>query len=251
MNKDHLMQAHLLTGLTTQQVIWAAMHQCYSARYVWEEIQDGELPDDEAAGRSVVANLLKGDRGHYGPIEEMGITVACGYVPHSVMQQLRTHRIAVTFDCQSMRYTSQSIIDAASDEDWEPTGPLESAFYLRPVGEYRDRNGKRYIYTGVHRGMDIEDCHRAAEKYRHRVVDLGFSEEHARGLLPFDYRQHFMVSFNNIRSLWHMLDLRWRKDAQLEAQWLMDSIAEATAPIAPAMWEWYCDTRAKRGKLAP
>ena len=245
------MQAHLITGLTTQQVIWAAMHQCYSPRYVWEEIQDGEMPDDETAGASVVNNLLKGDRGHYGPIEEMGITVACGYIPHSVMQQLRTHRIAVTFDCQSMRYSSQNIIDAASDEDWEPSGPLESAFYLRPLGRYCDRRGKRYEYTEELRSYDLRSCHRAAENYRNRVVGLGFSEEHARGMLPFDYRQHFMVSFNNIRSLWHMLDLRLKADAQLEAQWLMDAIAETTAPIAPSLWEWYCETRAKKARLAP
>jgi len=32
-----------------------------------------------------------------------------GLVPHSVMQQARTHRVGVSFDVQSMRYTGDGL----------------------------------------------------------------------------------------------------------------------------------------------
>lgn len=189
-------------------------------------------------------------------IEQMGITLACGYMPHSLMQQLRTHRISITFDCQSFRYTSKGLLKIKEliDSDIEAkfiAKELEKVVYLRPVGEYRDRKGKRYQYTEEQRQEDLIDSAQALAKYHKRVVELGFSEEHSRGQLPFDLRQHFVVSFNNYRSLMHMLDLRWKKDAQLEAQWFCDLLWEATKDVAPAVSDWYLKTRARKAKLSP
>lgn len=253
---DPLMQVHLLEGLTLQQKAWAGMHQCYAHRYVWEEIQEGALPSDEKAGELLVKHLLAGGRGHYGPLEELGITVAFGYMPHSVMQQLRTHRIAVTFDCQSMRYTSQGLLDAHSQIGILDLGhapdieALERVFYLRQPGPYRDRFGANYIYSEMEREADLELCWECLKRYADRI-EGGCSEEHARGILPFDYRQHFVVSFNNIRSLWHMLDLRMKLDAQGEAQHAMTLLWEATKGIAPQLQDWYQAIRAGKAKLSP
>ena len=560
---DPLMQVHLLEELTLQQRAWAGMHQCYSHRYVWEEIQEGLMPSDEKAGELLVKHLLAGGRGHYGPLEELGITVAFGYMPHSVMQQLRTHRIGLclsgdtevsfthkslspgqtfykktlaelhelwtvgrkhqrseadaaymrkaiqkrrvlvlntdtnrlestqivniysngkkplfclktrtgesikasadhlfwtdkgwrpvrdlnvgdslckigvagnrakpfeiplsedelagevwkeikgypfyevsnlgrvrswmprggrcrstdrtkaprlkspsrsktylfvsltelpginegvranihrlvleafgpdrrlndesrhldgngynnrldnlcwgdskankddntrnnvnvcnrgvftliasiescgeeetfdievahpshnfvgnglvthnSFDCQSMRYTSQGFLDAASQIGILDLGhppdieALERVFYLRQPGPYRSRYGANYIYTEAQREEDLELCWANLKRYQERI-EGGCSEEHARGILPFDYRQHFVVSFNNIRSLWHMLDLRMKLDAQGEAQHAMELLWQATQDIAPQLQEWYQATRAGKAKLSP
>ena len=105
----------------------------------------------------------------------MGITVGCGYMPHSLMQQLRTHRIAVTFDVMSFRYNSECVIDAA-----DLKCPIDKTFYLRPVGAYSDRKGNRYDYTHVDRNYDLNVCKAQAERYKERI-QRGFSEEHARG----------------------------------------------------------------------
>jgi thymidylate synthase (FAD) len=254
-SKDPWMRVDLI-DLSPQQKIYFAMHQDYSSEYVYHQIERGEIPDDEECGKRIEKYLLKSDRGHYGPLEQMGITVGCGYMPHSLMQQLRTHRIAVTFDVMSFRYNSQVFLDLVK-QGYDPddyiidlTG-LEKTVYLRPLGFYTDRSGKKYEYTDEVRSSDLGQVSDLVFDYHDKVKRLGFSEEHARGLLPFDVRQHFVLSFNNIRSLWHMLDLRWKKDAQLEAQWFCDLLWEATKGVTPQLSEWYLNNRAKKARLAP
>lgn len=178
-------------------------------------------------------------------LEHPSITFNCGYVPHSVLQQARTHRIGVTFDCQSMRYTSKSIIMAA-EGGWEQ---LEKSFYLRNPGWYRDRNGKKYEYTEEQRKADLNFCKIAAEKYK-KAIEYGMSEEQARGLLPFDYRQHFIVSFN-MRSFLHFMDLRSKKDAQIEIQLLCDLMWNKFNLWTPAIASWYHDNRLHKATLSP
>ena len=94
-------------------------------------------PDEQRAGEICVKRLLSGERGHYGPMEHAQIVLNVGWFPHSVMQQARTHRVGVSFDVQSMRYTGERICRAA-----DGALDLEDVFYLRPVGEYSDRQGR-------------------------------------------------------------------------------------------------------------
>lgn len=226
-----------------QQVMYAAMHQDYDEGFVAHERD--EWPSESHAGEIVVNSLLKGGRGHYGPLEHPQIVLNVGWFPHSTMQQIRTHRVGVSFDVQSFRYTGQRIIDVATLDR-----TVEEVFYLRPVGEYTDRNGKRYRYTEELRAEDIEVCRDAAIKYTYRVEVLGFAEEHARGLIPFDIRQHWVMSAN-VRSVMHLLDLRWKADAQLEAQKMCEEIWPHFAAWVPAIAEWYEANRLKKAKLAP
>lgn len=225
-----------------QRSIYAAMHQDYSSEFVWRQRE--RFPSEEKCGKIIVDTLLKGDRGHYGPLEHPQIILNCGYFPHSTMQQLRTHRVGVSFDVQSFRYNSQGIIDVAKDKK-----VVDEIFYLRPVGEYRDRQGKRYIYTEEHRQLDMSICKDLAIHYRQRIVE-GFAEEHARSLVPFDVRQHFVLSAN-VRSLMHILDLRWKKDAQLECQWFCDLVFLIFKEWAPEIADWYLENRAGKGRLSP
>jgi len=90
-----------------QQVIYAAMHQDYSENFVWDEKE--EWPGESRCGELIVKNLLAGGRGHYGPLEHPQIVLNCGWFPHSTMQQIRTHRVGVSFDVQSGRYTGQRL----------------------------------------------------------------------------------------------------------------------------------------------
>jgi thymidylate synthase (FAD) len=225
-----------------QQVCWAAMHQDYSEGFV-ASAQD-KWPPEAEAGALLVKHLLAGERGHYGPLEHPQITLNVGWFPHSVMQQARTHRVGVSFDVQSGRYTSQRIIDVVTG-----TRTPDEVFYVRPVGTYRDRQGKSYAYNECMREADLEGCITAAHIYESKI-SLGFSEEHARGMLPFDIRQHFVVSFT-LRALMHFLDLRSKKDAQLEIQQLCELIWPHFERWTPAIATWYAASRLHKARLAP
>ncbi|MDJ1181096.1 FAD-dependent thymidylate synthase [Roseofilum sp. BLCC_M91] len=225
-----------------QQVIYAAMHQDYSENLVYDERE--EWPNESKAGELIVKHLLSGGRGHYGPLEHPQIVLNCGYFPHSVMQQVRTHRVGISFDVQSNRYTGSRIIQAA-----QGLKPIEEVFYLRPVGEYSNRQGKHYTYTEEQRQSDLEWCLQAAKRYQ-QMVESGISEEHARGIIPFDVRQHFLVSLNG-RSLMHLLDLRYKLDAQLECQKLCEHIFPHFQNWMPEVAQWYEKNRLKKAKLSP
>lgn len=218
------------------------MHQDYSEVFV----ADGRdrWPNETKAGELVIKHLLPGNRGHYGPLEHPQITFNVGYFPHSMVQQIRSHRIGVSFDVQSFRYTGQRIVDVATGDR-----NVEEVFYLRPVGKYENRQGKKYEYTENQRQADIQWCIEACKRYRERIKE-GLVEEHARGLIPFDARQHFVLSCN-MRSLMHLLDLRWKRDAQLEAQKFCELLFSHFEEWSPAIAHWYQDNRARKARLSP
>jgi thymidylate synthase (FAD) len=223
-----------------QQVIWRGMHQDYAEEY----ILDCPVPDEAKAGEIAVKRLLAGERGHYGPLEHPQITLATGWFPHSVMQQARTHRIGVSFDVQSMRYTGQRICSVARGEM-----DVEEAFYLRPVGDYVDRSGKKYTYTQRQRNIDLGLCMAASVRYSNQIAE-GYAEEHARGILPFDYRQHFVVSYT-LRAFLHFLDLRAKADAQPEIRALCDLMLPHLDSWVPAIATYYREKRLHKARLAP
>jgi thymidylate synthase (FAD) len=225
-----------------QQCVYAAMHQDYSEGFVAAD--RAAWPDEGQAGEICVKRLLAGERGHYGPLEHGQIVLNVGWFPHSVMQQARTHRVGVSFDVQSMRYTGERICRAANG-----ALDLEEVFYLRPVGDYADRQGKKYHYSSDERAIDLDLCRAAAERYRD-LLAAGYAEEHARGILPFDYRQHFVVSFS-LRAFLHFLDLRAKLDAQEEIRALCDLMWPHLEAWAPEIAAWYSKSRLHRARLAP
>jgi len=225
-----------------QQCIYAAMHQDYSEGFVAADRAD--WPDETRAGEICVKRLLAGERGHYGPLEHAQIVLNVGWFPHSVMQQARTHRVGVSFDVQSMRYTGDRICRAARGEL-----ELEEVFYLRPAGSYSDRQGKKYSYSEEQRAKDLQLCQSAAARYA-ELLEAGFAEEHARGILPFDYRQHFVVSFS-LRAFLHFMDLRAKLDAQEEIRVLCDLLWPHFVGWAPEIAAWYEKSRLHKARLAP
>ena len=224
-----------------QQTVYAAMHQDYAEQFVLNDRDN--WPSEEKCGELIVKNLLQGNRGHYGPLEHPQIVLNFGNFPHSVMQQMRTHR-NVSFDVQSFRYTGSRIIDVASGDK-----KVGEVFYLRPVGEYVDRQGKKYEYTERQRQEDLQWCSQAAIRYAKRISE-GLSEEHARSLIPFDTRQSWVMSAN-ARSLMHLLDIRGKYDVQLECRTLTEMMFEFFKDWMPAVADHYEKTRWRKGVLAP
>lgn len=238
---DPRFRVETLSRTTNPQILcWLGMHQDYFEGSVIDSVP----PTETRAGEIVVKRLLAGERGHYGPLEHPSITLATAGLPHSVMQQARTHRVGISFDVQSMRYTGERVCHVA-------TGVLdvEDVFYLRPVGEYRDRQGKRYAYTQAQRESDLADCMIAARTYASRMAE-GFAEEHARGMLPFDFRQNFVVTFS-LRAALHFMDLRSKLDAQPEIQALCDLIWTQLEDWVPEIAAWYAHNRLHKARLAP
>ena len=229
-----------------QQLVWAAMHQDYSENFVFDERD--RFPDETRAGELIVKHLLASGQGHFGVAEHPQIVFNIGYFPHSTMQQLRTHRVGISFDCQSLRYTGKRIVDAAADVI-SGKHTVEEVFYLRPPGHYIDRKGGKYFYSPGQRQADLDWCLEACKRYKQRVEE-GLSEEHARGLIPFDVRQHFVMSCN-ARSLMHILDLRAKADAQLEIQKLCDLLMVHFKDWMPELASWYENNRLGKARLSP
>jgi thymidylate synthase (FAD) len=145
----------------------------------------------------------------------------------------------------SGRYTSAQILAVADEAE-----DVERVFYLRPVGTYTNRQGKKYTYTEEMRREDIYECVRSAKAYAYKVETLGMSEEHARGTGMYDIRQHFVMS-GNARAIMHLLDLRAKKDAQLECQQAMELLFKQFKAWMPEVAEWYSSKRLGKGNLAP
>jgi len=240
-----------------QQLVWLSAHQC-----VCEGIAiDDPSPSEEDAGKYVVKHLLAGHRGHYSPLEAPQISFNVSGFNHRTMQQIRTHRIGVHYSVQSLRYTSDRFVQFSKESRGDEYIPgvlnlsredvemLEALIYLRPVGAYTDRQGKRYDYTPQQRENDLAFAAHSIQYYARRM-GMGYSEEHAAGLLPMDTRQHWVMSFN-VRSLMHLLDLRAAKNAQLECQQLCQLIFPHFKKWVPSLAEWYETNRWEKARLSP
>jgi len=235
-----------------ERVIYQAMHQDYSPDFVNPE---SRIP--EKYGEAVVRHLLEGNRGHYGPLEHPQITFGVGYFPHAVMQQARTHRVGISFDVQSFRYTGQQIADLGkrlllaedSSLSWQE---LETLFYVPASvkeGKAKTRQGCKPISPEA---LDIilAQYRSQAIAYYRLVEECGLPYEDARNIIGYGIRQHFVVSFN-CRSLMHFLDLRAKEDAQREIQYLCELIWPHFEAWCPHVAAWYRKHRWGKARLSP
>jgi len=222
-----------------EQVVWQAGKTDYSE----DPIHYREVPVQSKCGEWIVDQLLSNDRGHYGCLEHPQITLSCSGFVHNVMVQARTHRIGTTWDCQSQRYTGKRVEKVARGEL-----DVKKVFYVRPPGFYINRQGKKYQWTEDHYNDELHFCKQASIRYADKSTEM--AEEHLRDYLPQSIRQNFTVSFN-LRSVLHFLDLRAKKDAQLEIQALCESIVPILKVWAPSVWNYYEEKRLYRAKLSP
>jgi thymidylate synthase (FAD) len=225
-------------------LVYLGLSQDYSA----DQIISTELTD-ERCGEIAVSRLLSGKRGHWGPLEAPAITVSVGYFPTSALAQARTHRVGVSFDFQSFRYTSEKVL-ACGAEPYANKEKMNEVFYNRPSGDYTDRHGKKYTYTEGQRDEDLFDAWKSCQKYYGRYSTHNFSEEHLRGNVPHDYRQHALMSFN-LRSAFHFLDLRAKADAQPEICTIAELLALHLSDWVPEIFRWYKENRFRKAILSP
>lgn len=221
-----------------QQLIYIALHNDYSEDFVCST----ELPEDRC-GEIAVERLLKGNRGHYGCLEHPQLTLALK-ADHNTIMQLRTHRVGVSFDVQSMRYSGKRIEKVAAGEL-----PIEDVFYVRPPGKYRDRQGDPYEWTEDDAEESLAMAFSSAIDYW-RLRERGVSEEQARGVLITNYYQNAIVS-GNLRTWLHLLDVRLKADAQDEIRWLMELVSGQVQRWVPEIYAWYAENRRSKALLAP
>ena len=207
-------------------------------------IEDTNIPDETQCGEWVIEQLLANERGHWGPLEHPSITFSCSGFVHNVIVQARTHRVGISFDVQSQRYTCKRILKVA-----EAKLTPKEVFYVRPPGFYTNRKGKKYEWTEMDYQTQLGLCQAASDRFADQYK-LGVSEEHARDYLPQNIRQNFVVTFS-LRSLLHFLDLRAKLDAQLEIQALCEAMIEPTRTWVPEIFEYYSEKRLHRARLAP
>jgi thymidylate synthase (FAD) len=158
--------------------------------------------------------------------------------------QARTHRVGITFDVQSQRYTGKRVIKVAEGE-LKP----DDVFYVRPPGFYTNRYGKKYDWTLADYNDELDFIYEGCVRYRDKY-NKGMCEEHIRDYLAQAIRQNFVVSFN-LRSVLHFMDLRAKMDAQLEIQALCEQLAPLVQKWSPNVWNYYEEKRLKKAKLSP
>ena len=207
-------------------------------------IEDTRIPQEREAGEWVIEQLLKNGRGHWGPLEHPSISFSCSGFVHNVIVQARTHRVGISFDVQSQRYTCKRVLKVASGE----LSP-QSVFYVRPPGFYTNRKGKKYEWSGEDYERQLGLCRAASVRFTEQF-EAGVSEEHARDYLPQNIRQNFVVTFS-LRSLLHFMDLRAKLDAQLEIQALCEAMIAPTKVWVPEIFAFYEEKRLHKARLAP
>lgn len=221
-----------------QRVAYIALHTDYA-----EDYTPGTDLSEDRCGEIVVQRLLKGNRGHYGPLEHPCLTLAIR-ADHNTIVQLRTHRIGMSFDVQSMRYTGERVVRVAKRE-LQP----EDVFYVRPTGTYWDRQGGRYEWSEDDREEALAIAFSSALDYT-RLREAGVSEEHSRQCLITSYYQNAVIT-GNLRSWLHLLDVRLKGDAQLEIRYLMELIESEVQRWAPEVHTWWASNRKGKAQLAP
>ena len=223
-----------------EQVIWQAAKGDYSEA----PVHDLHPPSPSECGKWVVESLLANERGHWGPLEHPQITFSCSGFVHSVIVQARTHRIGITWDVQSQRYTGKRVLKVASGEL-----DVEKVFYIRPCGFYTNRLGKKYEVTESWRLIQRDHIVQACKSYAYDYEN-GMAEEHIRDHLPQCIRQNFVGSFN-LRSVLHFLDLRSKLDAQIEIQALCEALTPELKLWTPNIWNYYEEKRLHKARLSP
>lgn len=221
-----------------QQVAFIALHNDYSEDFV----SSTSLCEDRC-GELAVERLLIGGKGHYGPLEHSHLTLSM-QADHNTIMQLRTHRIGLSFDIQSMRYSGVRVEKVASGEL-----QVDDVFYVRPPGKYRDRQGDPYEWTED----DAEEFRALALSSAIDYAALrarGVAEEHARHALITSYYQNAVVT-GNVRSWFHLLEVRLKADAQYEIRTLMELVALEIQRWIPEVYGWWNANRRSKAILAP
>jgi thymidylate synthase (FAD) len=239
---DQNMKVVLLEATSNPQtLVWRGGKNDYSEEPIHTVIPPGETE----CGKWVIEQLLANERGHWGPLEHPAITFDCVGFVHNVIVQARTHRVGVSFDVQSQRYTGRRVLKVAKGE----LTPQE-VYYVRPEGLYFDRKGHKYEWKQEDYERQLKFCLAASERYAEVFNTRGMAEEHLRDYLPQNIRQNFVATFS-LRAALHFLDLRAKMDAQLEIQALCEGMVPVIKQWVPEIFSYYEEKRLHKARLSP
>ncbi|MBU6230883.1 MAG: FAD-dependent thymidylate synthase, partial [Cyanobacteria bacterium REEB459] len=183
-----------------QQTMYAAMHQDYAEGFVLHE--RSEWPNESRCGEILVSNLLKGGRGHYGPLEHPQIVFNVGWFPHSTMQQIRTHRVGVSFDVQCLAGdTEVTFIHASGSLQKIKIADLYDR-WVNGESALRQRNirGRKGEAPGQYR----RNCQTRLKKMRLRVLneEAGwFETSHIRDVMCSGLQPVYRLTFEDGKTL--------------------------------------------------
>jgi thymidylate synthase (FAD) len=206
-----------------QTLVYWAMRSCKHDDYASEQaISESE------AGELICKHLLgKHDtKGHWGPFEHPQITVFSRYVPQYVLNQLRTHRVGVTFDAYSMRDGKRELAGKI----------LKGKATLSEFFEYDafKNDGDDYFYEALAKYHEISET----------------DPELARSYLPSCYLTSFMMSAN-LRSALHLCDLRLKGDVQSSTVDWCIKFYKCLEQWCPEVCNWYNQNRYGKAALSP
>lgn len=222
-----------------EELVWRAARQCYVPGF----ILDRDLPDNY---NKLITDLL--NRGHYGPFEHPQISFNIGGISRACLAQLTRHRIGVTFDVQSHRYTTvtEGVENNNLDDCFVYPPYLESGAtsHARGYGKIELTDDEQAYVEGI-----FTDAYAKALDNYFRLLEVVPAED-ARLVLPEGVKVNLVMSCN-ARSLMHILDLRLPPNAQWEIRMLCGWLLDLAEEWMPTTFRWYREKRAGKHKLAP
>lgn len=247
-NRIHGFKLEIVEDATSPDLaggIWKAQHVCVEESPDWLDSKMNLR--GEKAERAIIRHELgeSGKRGHYSVLRFGFVSMMCVGFPHSTAMQLRTHYSSgLSMLVTSLRYTGDRFMHCV-----DGLIRTEDVFYLRPVGQYFDREGSKYEYTEERRKADLVFTKQSCELYTQKVLQ-DCPKEMARSILCHDIRQPFIIA-GDLRSWFHMLDNRTKKNAQLECQIFSQMAIEELRTKIPILMDWYESNRKEKAILAP
>ena len=242
------------TSADVQRAIWSAQHQCVIEGFT----ADDSPPPTDRAGNAIIKYQLKPE--HFSVLKFAFIKLDCAGFPRSMFEQIVRHKDSEfqqeppqiwipemwspDYLVQSNRYTGDRFCQIARGEL-----DVEEAYFLRPIGLYKDREGRTFDYTEQKRERDRERFLQNAKDYAEKCEE-NCPFEMARGILPADVRINFCMA-GTLEAMWHWLDQRSKKDAQLEIRVFSRMAQDAITPACPELSNWYEQNRYGKARLAP
>lgn len=225
-----------------EKLVWLAQHQDVTDHMTTED----RVPADP--GAAVVKTLLQ--RSHFGPFEHPCITFNIGGVSRSLMAQLTRHRVGISFDVQSLRYTR---LDELGDSEEAITESFAFPPYLNqsePARVVERRRSPWVIENPQKVRTQLTDAYRQVLRLYRQLLAAGMPAEDARLILPLGTKINLVMSVN-ARTLMHILDMRLPPNAQWEIRELGSALLDLAEIWMPATFRWYRENRAGKHKLAP
>lgn len=227
------------TSPNPEIAIWRGQHTCVSELFAYDE------PVPSNPGDIVVRHQIKPK--HFSVLRKAYISFCCTGFPRSIVAQVARHQdpafLVQSYRCTGRRFVELGLKNIPRTED------IESVFYFRPVGIYRDRNGNSFEYTEVERKGDLNQAYLACTDYADKI-SRGCPHEMAKGSIPYDFRQNFDIS-GDLQAVFHWLDQRSLSDSQLEIQTLALLVMQHLEQWSPTIAQWYWQNRWGENLLAP